>query len=110
MNDEEWWLWPVLGLFGLFGLVKFWQMTARPWIGRTWTNITAGEATLTVPGVGALDDTDLIGLGLLAVVFISLLVAGAARVRRWRARRDGDGDGEGAGQPPSKPQTKRGAW
>jgi hypothetical protein len=109
MNDDEWWVWPVMAVLGLIGLVKLWQSTVRPWIEQTWTEVTAGDALVTLPGVGALDDTDLIGLGLVALVFLALVVSAARGVRRRRLERAA-AEGQDTEAPRSKPKTKRGFW
>lgn len=106
-DQEEWWVWPLLAVLGVFGAVKLWQAKVRPWIEDTWTQVTAGDAVLTLPGVGALDETDMVGIGVLLAVVLAVVVAAA---RRWRARRVAVAEAAGQSTPPQKPKTKRGMW
>lgn len=84
MEQEPWWVWPLMTLLGMFGAVQLWNGKVRPWIEDTWEQVTAGDALITLPGVGALDETDLIGLGILLALVLAVVIAAA---RRWRARR-----------------------
>lgn len=87
MNNEEWWVGPVLAVLGVLGVIKLWQSAIRPWIDRTWSTLAAGD-TVDLPVLGAVDRTDLIGLGVLLLVLLVAIAAGITRVRRQRARRE----------------------
>ena len=107
MNEEPWWVWPALGLAAVAGGVQVWRSTARPWLEEKWADATAGDALLTVPGLGELDDTDLIGIGLLVLIVLAVVTATA---RRWRARRAEREDGAEEQQRKTKTKAKRGIW
>lgn len=107
MKDEnEWWVWPLAGVLGVFGLIKFWQATARPWLEEKWAALAAGETVLNVPGLGPLDRTDLVGIVLAAALAVAVVSAIARRQSARRAERDEQEEPA----PTGKAKSKRSWW
>jgi len=76
-----------LALVGLIAIKRLWTERLRPWIEGTWGDIRAGEL-VNVPVVGRLDQVDVLGTGVLAVISLVALGVVVGRLKRWnRARK-----------------------
>lgn len=106
-NEDDWWVMPLIGLVAVFGLIKFWQITARPWLEVKWAALTAGEAVLNVPGLGPLDRTDLVGIALAAVLVVGVVGTITRRRSARRAEQDEQHEEPAAA---GKAKSKRSWW